>query len=150
MRFAVKRYRGGIRVINDSYNANPVSMQAALEAMGLLPGEGRRAAVLGDMLELGSETEAAHRRLGTAAAAAGLDLLVAVGRFSRFTAEGAVAAGMSGKRVQAFPDPSTAAEAIGNWIGPADLLLVKGSRGVRLERLLAQMKEDGTLEEEGD
>jgi len=148
MRFTVLRFRDGIRVVNDAYNANPVSMQAALDSIALVAGESRRAAVLGDMLELGEESVEAHRRLGRAAAAAGLDLLAAVGSFAIPVAEGAVAAGMKEGIVHALPDSRAAAEIVKKWIGPDDLVLIKGSRGMKLEDVLSRLKEDGALVEE--
>jgi len=148
MRFTVLRYRNGVRIINDAYNANPVSMQAALDSMALVTGKSRRAAVLGDMLELGEESVEAHRRLGRAAAAARLDLLVAVGSFALPVAEGAVEAGMKESLVHALPDARAAAETVKGWIGPDDLVLIKGSRGVRLEDVISRLKEDGALGEE--
>jgi UDP-N-acetylmuramoyl-tripeptide--D-alanyl-D-alanine ligase len=148
MRFNVMRYRNGVRIINDAYNANPVSMQAALDTMALVAGESRRAAVLGDMLELGEESVEAHRRLGRAAAAARLDLLAAVGSFAVPMAEGAVEGGMKASRVHALSEAGAAAETVKSWIGPNDLLLIKGSRGIKLEDVLSRLKEDGALGEE--
>lgn len=148
MRFTVLRFRDGVRIVNDAYNANPVSMQAALDSIALVAGKSRRAAVLGDMLELGGESVEAHRLLGRAAAAAGLDLLAAVGSFAVSVAEGAVAAGMKEGSVHALPDSRAAAEIVKKWIGPDDLVLLKGSRGVKLEDVLSRLKEDGALREE--
>jgi len=148
MRFTVLRFRNGVRVVNDAYNANPVSMQAALDSLALIAGKSRRAAVLGDMLELGGESVEAHRRLGRAAAAAGLDLLAAVGRFAIPVAEGAIAAGMKEGNVHALPDSRAAADIVKEWIRPDDLVIIKGSRGVKLEDVLSRLKEDGALGEE--
>jgi UDP-N-acetylmuramoyl-tripeptide--D-alanyl-D-alanine ligase len=145
MRFSVMDFEGGTRVVNDAYNANPVSMRAALDSLSLVESSGRRAAVLGDMLELGEETARAHRQLGREASDSGIDMLIAVGRFAGELAGGAAAAGMKGERVRAVEEAGEAADLLREWIRPGDLVLIKGSRGVRLERVLQRLQDDGTL-----
>jgi len=147
MRFALHSYLDGIRVVNDAYNANPDSMESALRSLRVMESRGRRAAVLGDMLELGEESPGAHRRLGAAAAASSLDLLVTVGRFAEETARGAVEAGLPREKVVMVPDCGGAADALGVWLGPGDLVLVKGSRGVALEEVLRLLESEGKLRE---
>jgi len=137
MRFSVLTFRGGIRVVNDAYNANPVSMKAALDSLGLLPGARRRIAVLGDMRELGAAAAASHRRLGAAAAAAGIDLLVAVGDFAVETAAGAAEGGMAPGQVLRAPAAPAAAALLGGRLAEGDLVLLKGSRAVGLEKVIA-------------
>jgi UDP-N-acetylmuramoyl-tripeptide--D-alanyl-D-alanine ligase len=149
MRFMLQRFRNGITVVNDAYNANPDSMNAALAAFDLLPGRGRRAAVLGDMLELGSHAGAAHRRTGEKAAALGLDLLVAVGSHARETAAGAKSGGLDSGRIRVAADAEEAAEALAPWLGPGDLVLLKASRGVGLEKTLHALLDAGRLLREG-
>jgi UDP-N-acetylmuramoyl-tripeptide--D-alanyl-D-alanine ligase len=118
---------GGATIINDCYNASPLSMRAALDDLSTQEPAGRRIAVLGDMLELGSEEAALHREVGAEAARAGVDVLVAVGPR---------AAGMletfSGE-ARAVPDAAAAASLAATLVAPGDLVLVKGSRGVGLE-----------------
>jgi UDP-N-acetylmuramoyl-tripeptide--D-alanyl-D-alanine ligase len=149
MRFTELRFRGGIRVINDAYNANPVSMRAALDSLGLIEEGPRRAAVLGDMLELGGHAEEAHRDLGRSAGRAGLDLIVAVGEFAPLVAQGARESGARGQCVETAADSREAAEILRVWLRPGALVLLKGSRGVGLERTLHFLRSVGALEDEG-
>ncbi len=119
---------GGVTVIDDCYNANPISMRAALDDLMATVGA-RRVAVLGDMLELGPEERRYHVSLGEQAAAAGVDVLVAVGRLAA-----AVAEGFAGE-CHALSDAQQASEVVTGLLTPGDVVLVKGSRGVGLERV---------------
>ncbi len=148
MRFTVLAFRGGTRVVNDAYNANPASMKAALDTFALLEGGRRRAAVLGEMRELGAGSAGAHRRLGVQAGACGFDLLVAVGGHGGDTAAGAASAGMDEGRIFTVPDAKGAADLLEGWIAEGDLVLLKGSRGVGLERVLDELLERRSLERE--
>ena len=141
MRFEVGTIRPGVTVVNDAYNANPASMLAALAAFAQLPGGARRALVLGDMLELGADALAAHRELGLAAAQAAPALLLAVGAFAAEVVAGARAAGLPRTALATAPDAAAAAVVLATWLRPGDLLLLKGSRGVRLERVLERLRE---------
>ncbi|WP_258359328.1 UDP-N-acetylmuramoyl-tripeptide--D-alanyl-D-alanine ligase [Moorella sulfitireducens] len=125
---------GGCLIFNDAYNANPDSMQAALQVLAALPG--RRVAVLGDMLELGPMGPALHREVGRFAAGAGLFRLVTVGELAREIAAGAVAAGMPPGRVFSC---SSHGEAAGHLLdlGAGDVVLFKGSRRAGVEQVLA-------------
>jgi UDP-N-acetylmuramoyl-tripeptide--D-alanyl-D-alanine ligase len=143
MRFEIGTIPPGVTVVNDAYNANPASMRAALAALSRLPGAGRRALVLGDMLELGAAAPAEHRELGRAAAAAAPALLLAVGAFAAEVAGGARAAGLSPSAIATAPDAEAAAALLAAWLRPGDLLLLKGSRGVRLERVLERLRAGG-------
>jgi UDP-N-acetylmuramoyl-tripeptide--D-alanyl-D-alanine ligase len=125
-------------VNNDAYNANPASMAAALQTLGASRAP-RRLAVLGEMLELGAETEAAHEELGRAAAAAGLDLLVAIGAHAPLVRAGAVAAGMAAERIVVTDDHAAAGERLRAVCRGGDLVLLKGSRGAALEAVLAHL-----------
>ncbi|MEP6680088.1 MAG: UDP-N-acetylmuramoyl-tripeptide--D-alanyl-D-alanine ligase [Chloroflexota bacterium] len=127
----------GATVVDDTYNASPVSMSAALDFLGetpVPPGR-RRLAVLGDMLELGPEEERLHREIGTRAAGI-VDALVAVGPRGRWIAGAARAAGLS--RVGEAGDADEAGQLLERDLapGPGDLLLVKGSRGIGLDRVV--------------
>lgn len=121
---------GGIVVLNDAYNASPSSMRAALRGLGGLPATGRRVAVLGDMLELGSHAEAEHADLGRLAAEVGVDLVVAVGPASAVTATHAARAGIV---ALAAVDRDEAQALVGAHVRPGDAVLVKASRAVGLE-----------------
>jgi len=127
----------GIRLLNDAYNANPGSMQAALEVLSrmALPPGGRRIAVLGDMLELGDAAPDAHRRIGAEAVATGVHALFSLGDWSETMASAAVEAGMSPCKAHAYRDHRELADALGAEVRTGDLLLLKGSRGVAMERI---------------
>ncbi|MFZ5864136.1 MAG: UDP-N-acetylmuramoyl-tripeptide--D-alanyl-D-alanine ligase [Nitrospirota bacterium] len=126
----------GVDVFNDAYNANPSSMERALEAVMRLRGAGRVWAVLGEMRELGDASEALHREVGRAAAAAGLDGLVAVGPAARWMADEAVRAGMSAAAITWVATAEDAVPVIAARSRPGDVVLVKGSRAVGLERVV--------------
>ena len=132
MRLQLKK-AGTISVLNDAYNANPNSMRAALETVAALPTAGRRVAVLGDMLELGPASERYHRELGAFAAGCRLDSLICVGPGGGTIAEAAVAAGQPAETVARYRDSGTLASHIGRFVQDGDLVLLKASRGVRLE-----------------
>jgi UDP-N-acetylmuramoyl-tripeptide--D-alanyl-D-alanine ligase len=124
----------GIQFIDDSYNANPDSMKAALRTLVELDADGRRIAVLGQMSELGEESERGHREVGEAAAAFGIDELIAVGPTSAEIARSARKAGL--KKSISVAAAEDAAELLGKTASPGDLILVKGSRSARMERVL--------------
>jgi UDP-N-acetylmuramoyl-tripeptide--D-alanyl-D-alanine ligase len=133
-RGAVLAGAGGVVVVDDCYNANPMSMRAAIDELAETPAQ-RRVAVLGDMLELGSGARPLHREVGEHAGARGVDLVVAVGE-------------LAGEIADAFPGPSARAhdaqEAAGLLPGllrEGDTVLVKGSRGVGLERVVVALTE---------
>jgi UDP-N-acetylmuramoyl-tripeptide--D-alanyl-D-alanine ligase len=116
---------GDIVVVNDCYNANPMSMRAALDDLAA-SASGRRVAVLGDMLELGPDEGRFHAEIGAHAREAGVDLLVAVGPRAAHFADGY-------GEVIALPDAQAAAAAVPGLLAPGDTVLLKGSRGVGLE-----------------
>ena len=126
----------GIRFVNDCYNANVVSMKAALTMLRETPVASRKVAVLGDMLELGAHTVPAHREIGELAAQTGLALLVAVGPHARGIADGALAAGLGAQCVVAVADAAEAAATLRWRLRDGDFVLLKGSRGVHLEKVL--------------
>lgn len=128
-----------ITVIDDSYNASPSAMAMALELLAQCPG--RRVAVLGEMYELGSAAAAAHRDLGLLAAHR-CDLLLTVGLdLGDEVSGGAVAAGLSPRRILRAADAESAAEVLLGVLEPGDTVLVKGSRGVGLDRTVAALVE---------
>jgi UDP-N-acetylmuramoyl-tripeptide--D-alanyl-D-alanine ligase len=124
----------GIQFIDDSYNANPDSMKAALRTLVELDADGRRIAVLGQMNELGEESERRHREVGEAAAELGIDELIAVGATGAAIARAAQKAGL--KKCLSVTSPGEAARILGETALPGDLILVKGSRSARMERVL--------------
>ena len=130
----------GLQLIDDSYNSNPKALEAALKGLASLPAE-RRVAVLGDMLELGPAEADFHRQAGRQVAADGWDLLLAVGPLARHIAEGAVAAGLPRARVLTFTTSDEAARSISTLIEDGDLILVKGSRGIKIERVVERLKD---------
>lgn len=128
----------GIRVLDDSYNANADSMSAALETLRDMPCEGRRVAVLGDMAELGAQTIPGHAEVGRRASEMGLDQLFTVGTFSGVTAEAARQCGLAA--VKEFSEIEPAGAAVKNYLKPGDLVLLKASRAMRIERIGEMLK----------
>ena len=136
-RLRIAALPGGATLVDDCYNANPASMSAALATLRELAarGGGRPLAVLGDMLELGPAEAEAHRALGAEAAGV-VRALGAFGPRSAATAEGARAAGLAAADVHQGEDVAALAAWVKERLGPGDVLLVKGSRGMKLERLV--------------
>ena len=135
--------KGGLFILNDTYNANPASMRAGLATLGQQDG-GRRVAILGDMLELGPTSAGAHREAGRYAADQGVDYLALVGEFADETATGARMAGMESQRIRIFQEKKDMAAWIeglltAGQLQAGDWLLVKGSRGMRLEAVVEQL-----------
>jgi UDP-N-acetylmuramoyl-tripeptide--D-alanyl-D-alanine ligase len=126
----------GATVINDCYNANPLSMRAALDDLATQEPAGRRVAVLGDMLELGPGEREHHKEIGAYAASAGVDVLLAVGPRS------AAMLDTFGGEAHAVPDAAAAAALARELVGPGDLVLVKASRGVGLEVVAEALAEE--------
>ena len=133
---------GGIKVLNDSYNANPASMAAALRTVSEFGDRGcRKVAVLGDMLELGAAAAGSHRQVGDLVAELGFDYLAVTGSYAGEVIEAACKAGMKKNRVRL----GESTEMLAHWLAglinekklqTGDWLLIKGSRGIRMERVL--------------
>ncbi len=141
MRSEFRRLPGGVGLLLDAYNANPLSGQRALETARQLAGGGRVIAVLGDMLELGPEARRWHEELGRRAAAVGVHRLVTVGPQAQGIADGAIAGGLAAGAVHRCGDVDAAHALLQDWfrrgeLQPGDLVLIKGSRAMRMERLL--------------
>lgn len=132
---------GGVRIVNDAYNAGPASMDAALELLASLRARrgGRAVAVLGDMLELGPLAEATHREVGRQVAALRLDLVFCVGPLSAVVADEAVRAGLPAARVAHQAGNDAAAEALLREVRPGDTILLKASRGMRFEEIATRL-----------
>jgi UDP-N-acetylmuramoyl-tripeptide--D-alanyl-D-alanine ligase len=130
---------GDVTIVDDSYNAAPASMLAALDVLAGLPG--RRIAVLGEMLELGLESEAGHLEVGRAAGRVA-DLLVVVGEDAEGIADGAIEAGLEPDRILVVDDAEGAHDVLRPRLVPGDVVLVKASRGIALERLVAALRRE--------
>ena len=135
----VVRLAGGVTVVDDSYNANPTATKKALDVLAGGAAT-RRIAVIGEMLELGERSAELHEGVGRAAASR-VDVLFAVGGTpAKALADGAIAAGMAAASVQYFATSDEAAEAVSAIVRSGDLVLVKGSRGVKTDRVVDRLK----------
>jgi UDP-N-acetylmuramoyl-tripeptide--D-alanyl-D-alanine ligase len=130
----------GALLLDDTYNAAPSSVIAALNLLAEL--EGRRIAVLGDMLELGEFEERGHRMVGARAAQVAAEL-VAVGERARWIADEAARSGLSASRISAVADSTAATELLRDRIGAGDVVLIKGSRGMHMDTIIAGLEEAG-------
>lgn len=126
---------GGMTIIDDTYNANPASMIAAIETLSALPGT-RKIAILGDMNELGNYAESEHRELGRALARFRFDRVILIGPLSKLTAE---TAGAAGVKSDYFADYAELEPHLADIVKAGDAVLVKASRGVQLERAIRQL-----------
>jgi len=138
-RAALRASPDGLRLLDDTYNANPHSVARALETLSGLRGAAESIAVLGDMLELGDDAARLHAEIGRKVAATGVGVLISVGPLSRGTARAARDAGV-GIALEC-DDPDTAAELVRKHARPGDVVLVKASRSMRLERVVARLLE---------
>jgi UDP-N-acetylmuramyl pentapeptide synthase len=127
---------GGVQFLDDSYNANPDSMKAALRTLVELDAEGKRIAVLGEMRELGADSERGHREVGETAATLGVDQLITIGDAAELIAEAARTAGLD--KVSSARSTGEAARLLGEIAEPGDLVLIKGSRAARTEEVIEQ------------
>lgn len=135
MRMQVFTTSDGITVLNDAYNANPTSMRAALVALSDMAQEKRKLAILGDMLELGTLAEMAHFEIGELVGDMKMDLLITVGNRSRRIADGAFRKGMDARLIIECQTTQEAAKALAEHIRPGDVVLIKGSRAMELEKV---------------
>jgi UDP-N-acetylmuramoyl-tripeptide--D-alanyl-D-alanine ligase len=133
----------GVRVLDDTYNANADSMIAALQTLRDFPCKGRRVAVLGDMAELGPQCEATHEEVGRRVAELGVAQLFAVGKMAAAMGRGARAAGLN--RVFEFVDVDAAASALKQFLRQGDVVLLKASRVSRLERITEKLRNKESL-----
>ena len=136
------KVNGRLWMLDDTYNANPASVSAGLAFLAELKIPGRRGAILGDMLELGGPGQGLHRRVGRLAAGLNLDYLALVGPLSAATARAARRAGLAPAAVREFAGPEEAAAwVLAEW--PQGAVLVKGSRGLCLERAVEHIRKNG-------
>ena len=132
----------GVQFLDDSYNANPDSMKAALQTLVELSADGKRIAILGEMRELGRETQRGHEEVGEAAAAFGIDHLIGIGEMGGLISKAAKKAGL--KDAATVESTSEAAELLGEIAQPGDLVLIKGSRLARTEDVIERFaKQEG-------
>ena len=122
------RMIGGVRILDDTYNANADSVVAALQTLHDLPCPGRRVAVLGDMAELGTQTVSAHREIGRTAVRLGIDAIFAVGSQGH-----EIVVGAASDRARTHRNPADASDALLAYVRPGDSVLVKASRSSHLE-----------------
>ena len=144
-RLAISHLPGGLKVVNDAYNANPASMAAGLRTIATFGGNCRHVAALGDMLELGEAAATLHADIGTLVAHLRYDYLLATGTEAPHLVKAALAGGMRPEQVRLCPDLDGMAAALCQMLaegglGPGDWLLIKGSRGMRMEQLLDQLE----------
>ena len=142
MRGVLIELPGGVRLYDDAYNSNPRALEAALKSLGVLPAA-RKVAVLADMLELGEDEREFHRQAGAAVVRWGWDVLVAVGPLAAHIAGEAATSGMPRRNIRSFPDAGAAAAAIRRIVRDGDLVLVKGSRGMKMEIVVDRLKDWG-------
>ncbi len=136
------RLAKNIRLIDDSYNSNPAALESALKALAPLPSK-RKIAVLGDMLELGEKEIEYHRQAGRQVADLGWDILVTVGILSQHMAEGALASGMRANQIFSYINSEEAAGKIFPLLQEGDLILVKSSRKIEIEKIVERLKKEG-------
>ena len=142
-RGAIVRLAKGVVVLDDSYNSSPTALKRALEVVARETRVTRKAAVLGEMLELGDHSLRLHESCGAAAAAAGLDRLITVGGdAAQALADAAIRAGMPDDAVSVTQSSSGAADLIIPWLADGDLVLVKGSRGIKTDTVVQRITEE--------
>ncbi|RJR31277.1 UDP-N-acetylmuramoyl-tripeptide--D-alanyl-D-alanine ligase [Candidatus Parcubacteria bacterium] len=129
------------QIIDDTYNSSPLACKVALKTLGeiRLPEKFKRYAVLGDMLELGSISEEAHKEVGKAVFSYGADVLICVGERARDIARGALSAGMPSENIFTFSDRVAAGKFLQQRMKTKDIILVKGSQGMRMETIVREI-----------
>jgi UDP-N-acetylmuramoyl-tripeptide--D-alanyl-D-alanine ligase len=141
-RFHAIPLRGGGLLLDDSYNANPASMEAAIRNLRMLRGGRRSVAIVGDMLELGEVSGSSHFRIGHMLAGAGVSLLFTFGGDAAQIARGAIEGGMDPGRVEHSGDKGRLRAMVSDALREGDVILVKGSRGMRLEDVAAEIERE--------
>jgi UDP-N-acetylmuramoyl-tripeptide--D-alanyl-D-alanine ligase len=137
-------------IVDDTYNSSPLATEAALETLRMIELETgqRKIAVLGDMLELDKESTNAHREIGFKVVECNFDYLIAVGQEAKLIAEAAREAGMQYDHVEYFEDRDKAGLYVQDLIKPGDLILVKGSQGMRMEKIVLEIMAEPEKAEE--
>lgn len=139
MRGRILRFREGFTVIDDSYNSNPRALMQMIDVLAQTPSLGRRILVAGEMLELGKDSDSLHYECGIFAAKRNLDVIIGIQGAARAIVQGAMESGMAHSQARFFEDTDSAAGFIGGLVRNGDLLLVKGSRGVRTEKIVQSL-----------
>jgi UDP-N-acetylmuramoyl-tripeptide--D-alanyl-D-alanine ligase len=140
MRGELLRFSNGAALINDSYNSSPAALQAMTELLAATPNFRRRILAAGEMRELGKASPQLHREAGQFAAKTGkIDWVIGVAGDAAQIVEGAVLAGLPRAHAKFFATPEEAAQFLAGFIGNGDLLLVKGSRGVKMEQIVESL-----------
>jgi UDP-N-acetylmuramoyl-tripeptide--D-alanyl-D-alanine ligase len=143
MRGEVIEFADGFTVVDDSYNSNPRSLESMVRTLSETSAKGRRRLVIaGEMLELGADSGQMHREAGELVAQLGIEGLWGVRGFGQEFVNGAISAGMAAASTRFFENSDQAAEALTKEILPGDLVLVKGSRGVRVDKIVSRLKEE--------
>jgi UDP-N-acetylmuramoyl-tripeptide--D-alanyl-D-alanine ligase len=140
MRGQVLTFEDGFTVIDDSYNSNPHALRMMIEALCGLPCSGRCILVAGEMLELGPEAGRLHYECGARASRSGVDIVVAVRGAAREIVRGALESGMPTGNAYFFTEVDPATDFVTRAVKPGDVILVKGSRGTRLDRMIRALK----------
>jgi UDP-N-acetylmuramoyl-tripeptide--D-alanyl-D-alanine ligase len=137
MRGELIRFTNGFALVNDSYNSSPAALQAMISLLAATPGYQRRILAAGEMRELGVSSAQLHREAGELTAKTGkIDMVLGVEGDAAQIVEGAVAGGVARERTKFFDSPESAANFLVEFVKPGDLLLVKGSRSVKMERVV--------------
>jgi UDP-N-acetylmuramoyl-tripeptide--D-alanyl-D-alanine ligase len=144
MRLEVRYGSFGTTLLNDVYNANPISMQASLAVLKERAGENKTLAILGEMYELGTLAESGHREVGETLAKLGINELITVGKLAEEIAEGARIAGYAEEHIKVTStrdEAVTQAKDLLNRFGPGTWVLIKGSRGMKMEEITKQLEQ---------
>ncbi|MNZ63460.1 UDP-N-acetylmuramoyl-tripeptide--D-alanyl-D-alanine ligase [compost metagenome] len=139
MRIEMITAANGVTILNDAYNASPSSMKAAISVLERMKGYRKKLAVLGDMLELGASEGDYHREIGAFLNASKLDYLFTYGKLGEFIAEGAGDT-LDADHIFAYHDKSELIRKLVSILNPKDVVLVKGSRGMKLEEVVEAIK----------
>ena len=140
MRGEVVKFRQGFAVIDDSYNSNPCALSEMIRFLGRLQGYQRKILVAGEMLELGPEGAELHRNCGREAARAGLGMIIGVQGQAKEILEGALDSGMDRSRLKFVGDALQAGDLLARTVKEGDVVLIKASRGVKLEQTLNTLR----------
>jgi len=142
MRFEHIQLANGVRLVNDAYNANPLSMEAAFQTVARAKRAGRFIAVLGDMKELGDSSQKLHEEIGKKAVENGVEKLFLIGEFSANIASGAGEAGLKKNQIFIAENQTALVEAVEKEMKAGDIVLVKASRSMQLEKIVEALKEE--------
>ncbi|HHY77409.1 MAG TPA: UDP-N-acetylmuramoyl-tripeptide--D-alanyl-D-alanine ligase [Clostridiales bacterium] len=136
MRMEIYDTKDNIKIINDSYNANPDSAIAAIEVLKSMPSSGRKVLIIGDMLELGDYTVEGHRKVGEKVAESNIEVLITIGEKAKEVINGALSKGMNKEQIYSFKDNEDAISKISSILATNDVVLIKGSRMMKLEEIV--------------